>query len=197
MMLEMLLRDGRSEQDLSGNRTFDALVVAGRGVFIERGYHNTRGRRSCCRGGVSYGAFYRYFRNKDELARLLTACGCNPSELPLRRSRTSPRSKDLRAGWSFADGSACITVRTPTRRQCCAVRLDAAIQEPSIRAASAPLLDWGRRRMSRYLRPWSLGDVEMEAVIMVALLGVLGARQRTAGEVDAAAHIIERGLLGR
>jgi hypothetical protein len=31
---------------------------------------------------------------------------------------------------------------------------------------------------------------------MVALLGVFGPRQRSAAEVDAAAYVIERGLLG-
>ena len=33
------------------------------------------------------------------------------------------------------------------------VWVDAALQDPALRAESAPLLDWGRRRMSRYLRP--------------------------------------------
>ena len=33
--------------------------------------------------------------------------------------------------------------------------------------------------------------------MMVALLGVFGARPRPAAEVDAAVQIIERGLLGR
>jgi hypothetical protein len=37
----------------------------------------------------------------------------------------------------------------------------------------------------------------MEAVVMVALLGVFGGQARSAVEIDAAAHIIERGLLGR
>jgi hypothetical protein len=32
---------------------------------------------------------------------------------------------------------------------------------------------------------------------MVALFGVFGARERPAAEIEAAAHIIERGLLGR
>jgi hypothetical protein len=32
---------------------------------------------------------------------------------------------------------------------------------------------------------------------MVALLGVFGGRRRSAPEVEAAAHVIERGLLGR
>ncbi len=77
------------------------------------------------------------------------------------------------------------------------VWVDAALQDPALRAESAPLLDWGRRRMARYLQPRGFGDVDIEAVVMVALLGVFGARQRPAAEVEAAAHIIERGLLGR
>jgi hypothetical protein len=37
----------------------------------------------------------------------------------------------------------------------------------------------------------------MDAVVMVALLGVFGGQPRSAEEIDAAAHVIERGLLGR
>ena len=55
------------------------------------------------------------------------------------------------------------------------VWLDAALQTPAFRAESAPLHDWGRRRVSRYLGPRGFGDVDMEAVVMVALLGVFGA----------------------
>jgi hypothetical protein len=47
------------------------------------------------------------------------------------------------------------------------------------------------------LQPRRFGDLETEAVVMVALLGVFGARPRSAAAVDAAALIIERGLLGR
>jgi hypothetical protein len=51
--------------------------------------------------------------------------------------------------------------------------------------------------MARYLRPRGFGDVDTEAVVMVALLGVFGARPRSTAAVDAAALVIERGLLGR
>ena len=61
------------------------------------------------------------------------------------------------------------------------VWVDAALQDPALRAESAPLLDWGRRRMARYLRPRGFGDVDIEAVVMVALLGVFGARPRPRG----------------
>jgi len=75
------------------------------------------------------------------------------------------------------------------------VWLDAARQDPALRAETAPLLDWGRRRMSAYLEPRGFGDVDSEALVLVALLGVFGSRRRPAPEIDAAAHIIERGLL--
>jgi hypothetical protein len=75
------------------------------------------------------------------------------------------------------------------------VWVDAAHQDPALRAESAPLLDWGRRRMARQLQPREFGDVEMEAVVMVALFGVFGARPRSTAGIDAAALIIERGLL--
>jgi hypothetical protein len=49
--------------------------------------------------------------------------------------------------------------------------------------------------MSRYLQPRGFGDVDMDAVVLVALLGVFGARRRPSADIDAATHIIERGLL--
>lgn len=51
--------------------------------------------------------------------------------------------------------------------------------------------------MSRFLQPRGFGDADVDAVVMVALLGVFGARQQPPAEVEAAADIIERGLLGR
>jgi hypothetical protein len=77
------------------------------------------------------------------------------------------------------------------------VWVDAALQDPVLRAESAPPLDWGRRRMARYLARRGFGDPDMDAVFMVALLGVFGARPRPPVEIEAAANVIERGLLGR
>jgi hypothetical protein len=50
--------------------------------------------------------------------------------------------------------------------------------------------------MARHLEPRGFGDVDMDAVVMVALLGVFGSRPRATAEVEAAVRIIERGLLG-
>jgi hypothetical protein len=75
--------------------------------------------------------------------------------------------------------------------------VDGVLQDPSLRVDYAPPLDWGRRQLSRYLLPRGFGDVDVEAVVMVALLGVFGARPRPAVEIEAGTHVIERGLLGR
>jgi len=77
------------------------------------------------------------------------------------------------------------------------VWLDAALQDAKLRADSAAEFDWGRRRMARFLRPRGFGDVDTEALVLVTLLGAFGGRRRAAPTVDAAAHIVERGLLGQ
>jgi hypothetical protein len=48
--------------------------------------------------------------------------------------------------------------------------------------------------MARFLRPRGFGDVDMEAIAMVALLGTFGPRERPAGTIDAAAHIVGQGF---
>ena len=191
-------RTATSTTDASGNRALAALLASGRDVFVERGYHNTRVDDLVAAAGVSHGAFYRYFRNKDQLARMLTAravhaVGAAVIEIPDLASLEGAST----ARACCAGGSAAITRRTPTRPRCCASGSMPRSKTRRCRADSAPLLDWGRRRMARSLRPRAFGDVDIDAVVMVALLGVFGARQRPAAEIDAAVHIIERGLLGR
>jgi len=197
-MLAMLRRDDESlDRDASTNRALVALLASGHDVFVDRGYHNTRVDDLVAAAGVSHGALYRYFRNKDQLARILTAravqaVGTAVLEIPTVSALDEPTGKSLLRRWLRRYHAAHVHEAAMLR-----VWVDAALQDPALRAESAPLLDWGRRRMSRYLRPRGFGDVDLEAVVMVALLGVFGARQRPAAEVDAAAHIIERGLLGR
>ena len=124
----------------------------GRDVFVDRGYHDTRVDDLVAAAGVSHGAFYRYFQNKEELARILTARGgCRRSGTRCSRSPTCRSSRGRRAracgAWLRRYHDAHVHEASMLR-----VWVDAAVQDPVIRAESAPLLDWGRRRMSRYLR---------------------------------------------
>ncbi len=195
-MFDVFQEDDAIRPSASRNRALAALLESGRAVFVDRGYHGTRVDDLAAAAGVSHGAFYRYFRNKDQLARILTA-----------RAMQSVWTTAIEIPDLFADGSeGPAALRRWLRRYHVAhaneaamlrVWVDGALQDPTLRSESAPPLDWGRRRMARYLQPRGFGDVDMDAVILVALLGVVGAQERQADKVEAAAQLIERGLLGR
>ena len=195
-LFELLRDDADADSEDSGNAALVALLASGRDVFVERGYQATRVDDLVSAAGVSHGAFYRYFRNKEELARILTvrgvrAIGSVVTEMPAPHTLGASTAKTALRRWLRRYHAAHVNEAAMLR-----VWIDAALADPAIRVESAPLLDWGRRRMSRYLGQRGFGDVDMEAVVLVALLGVFGARERSAAEVDAAALIIERGLLG-
>ena len=195
-MLDLLRNSDAAEPDGSGNRALDALCASACGVFVERGFHATRIDDLVAAAGISHGAFYRYFPNKEALGRMLVARAVRDvrnavMEIPdLSTCEGSARTSRLRRWLRRYHGA------QTDEAEMLRVWVDAAVQDPLIRAESAPMLDWGRRRMSRYLQPRGFGDVDIDAVVIVALLGVFGARKRTPAEIDAAALIIERGLLG-
>ena len=195
---EMLSRaDERLEINASRTSVLSALLASGRDVFVARGYHNTRVDDLAAAAGVSHGAFYRYFPNKGELARVLAAratraVGATLTEMPdLLSQDESTGAASLRV-WLRRYNAAHASEAAMLR-----VWIDAALQDPVLRAEYAPPLDWGRRRMAQYLRPRDFGDADMDAVVLVGLFGVFGTRPRPATQVEAAARIIERGLLGR
>ena len=196
-MREMLQDDTPLSATAESNRALEALLATGRDVFVTRGYHNTRVDDLVEAAAVSHGAFYRYFGNKADLARVLTARGLRSvgdtlSELsPLLPDSGSPSKINLRR-WLRRYHTVQTSEAAMSR-----VWLDAALQDPALHAEVAPPWDWGRRRLARYLAPRNFGDVDLDAVVMVALLGVFAARGRPAADVEAAAQIIERGLLGR
>jgi AcrR family transcriptional regulator len=172
-----------------------ALVRAAREVFAARGFHGTRVVDVVAAAGVSHGAFYRYFTGKDEIARLLSTQAIRDvsttlSEIPdIARDSTTGRAALKR--W----------LRTYTRAQASEtamirVRIDAARQDDTMITDSASLLDWGRRRMARFLGARAFGDADLDAVVLLALVDALGAREQPAPMLDAAVHVIERGFLG-
>jgi AcrR family transcriptional regulator len=178
-------------------RTLEALVSCGRDVFVSRGYHRTRVDDIVAAAGVSHGAFYRYFKNKDELAQLLA----------VRALRTVSTALADVPDTTMYDGSAgSAALRRWIRRYNAAfaseaavirVWVEAGVHDAPLRAESAAALDWGRRRMARVLRRRDFGDIEVEAVVMLGLLDSLSGQELSANVVSGTAHIIERGLLGR
>jgi AcrR family transcriptional regulator len=188
---------GASPPDLtaSGRRTWEALLEAGRKTFAERGYHRTRIGDVTEAAGVSRAAFYRYFEDKDQLARVLTTRALQVvsrvlAELPAAALDGDAAGKGLRR-WLRRYGLAQAHEAAMLR-----VWVDAALQNAALRANSAAALDWGRRALAAFLERRRFGDVDTDCVVLVALLSAFGARERSAAEVGAAARVIERGLLG-
>jgi len=196
-MRQMLGQDDDAlEPSAAKKPALSALLSSGREVFVTRGYHNTRVDDLVTAAGVSRGVFYRYFRNKSDLARVLAAramrsVGQPLTEIPDVWALETPADSSALRKWLRRYNAEHSKEAAMLR-----VWVDAALGDPVLRAEYAPPLDWGRRRMARYLRARGFGDVDMEAVVLVALFGVFGARPRPASEVEAAAHIIEQGFVG-
>lgn len=181
----------------AGRRAFQALLAAGRDTFVARGYHATRVDDIVVAAGVSHGAFYHYFESKDQFAQVLAARAVRRvatafADIPEGPGSNGPARRAELRRWLRRYNAAHATEAAMLR-----VWLDATLQNTTLSRDSAAALDWGRRRMARFLAPRNFGDVETEAVVMVALLGAFGARGRSAPTIDAATHIIERGLLGQ
>jgi AcrR family transcriptional regulator len=193
---EVLQHDGGT-RDLTpaGRRTLNALLDAGRELFATRGYHETRINDVVEAAGLSHGAFYRYFDSKERLVQILavqairtvsTALTDVPALADAPATTAALRRWLRRYNTTQAGEAAMIRVWA-----------DAAAEDPTFRSDSAAALDWGRRRMAHFLRDRGFGDVDSEAIVTVALLSTFGIRRRSARTIDAAAHVVERGLLGR
>lgn len=78
----VLLAPGKREQTKLANR--QAILDAARGVFAEYGYESASVRDIIRRTGLSVGAFYNYFRSKEEVYQALADDGARRFKLILR-----------------------------------------------------------------------------------------------------------------
>lgn len=190
----MMLKEEAIRSGTDKRAALRALVENGRDVFVQRGYHATRVDDLAAAAGVSHGVFYRYFENKNELAIVLTvramrAVGDAFVGIPDLSTPNGPELRRWFRRYNAAQSGEAAMIR---------VWVDAALEDARMRALSAAALDWGRRRMVPILRGGGAGvggDVDIEAVVLVALLGAFGSQARGAATVEAAANIVERGLL--
>lgn len=181
----------------AGRRTLDALLDAGRGVLVARGYHGTRVDDIADAADLSHGAFYRYFENKDHFARLVAGQAMRNvaralEDIPVEVRHDGDDGRAALRTWLQRYNAAQSTETALVR-----VWADATAADPDLRSESGAVFDWGRRRMVGFLEPRGFGDVDTEAVALVALLEAYGARPRAAAATDTAALVIEQGFLGR
>jgi AcrR family transcriptional regulator len=74
--------------DTTALSTPEALVVAGRNAFAERGYAGSSLTQITKNAGLTTGAFYRHFTSKAEFSALLFAAYRNEVERSLARGRS-------------------------------------------------------------------------------------------------------------
>lgn len=187
-----IFHDGR---DASTGPAAAALLEAGHEVFVSRGYAGARIDDIAAAAGVSHGTFYQYFKNKNDLAHVLVLEAMRPlasafEGMPVVSGL--PGESDALRGWLRVYNDRHVHQAALIR-----VWVDAQAQGATLAADAAPAIDWGRRRVAKFLRPRGFGDIDAEALVMVALLDAFGSHVRSSRVVDAVAHIVERGLLGR
>lgn len=98
MSVAVILPVGKREQTKVANR--QAIMEAARAVFAEMGYEAATVRDIIRRTPLSVGAFYNYFRSKDELAEALAEEGAASFEpiLKAQREKAHDFESYLRAG---------------------------------------------------------------------------------------------------
>ena len=171
-----------------GRRALASLLEVGHEVIVQRGYHGTRVDDVVAAAGVSHGAFYRYFENKEDLvgvvaARSLTAVSSALGQIPVDGDRAAVRRWLRRYNTVHAANGSMIRVWVE------------AGGDP-LRDDRAAVFDWGRRRMARFLQGRPFGDLDVDALVLLAFVEAFGAVPRHPAEVDAAVHIVQRGFLG-
>jgi AcrR family transcriptional regulator len=177
------------ESTQPGRRALASLLDAGRDVIVGRGYQGTRVDDVVVAAGVSHGAFYRYFENKDDFvhviaARSLGAVSAALAQVPPSTDRAALRRWLREYNAVSAAQGAMIRIRVES-------------VEGPLRDDRAATFDWGRRQLARALRDRTFGDEAIEGLVLLGVMEAFGSQPREAVEVDATVHIVERGFLGQ
>jgi AcrR family transcriptional regulator len=172
----------------SGKRALGAMLGVANDLIADRGYRGLRVDDIVRAAAVSRGSFYTYFDDIEDFVRVMGVCAIQDvstvvSDLPEMPTRAALRR------WLQRYGEVNLTSGPLVR-----VWIE-AIEGP-LRDDRAAVIDWGRRQLASMLREREIGDVEVSAEILLALVEVYGAKARTKVELDAALAVIERGLVG-
>lgn len=171
-----------------GKRALGSILAVANGQIAHRGYRGLRVDDVVRAAEVSRGSFYTYFDDIDDFVRVMGVRAIRDvsdvvADLPEVPTRFAVR-RWLRR---FTDVS---LTSGPL------VRVWIEAIEGPLRRDRAAVTDWGRRRMATMLRACELGDVDIEAEILMAIIEVFGSRTRTKAELDACLTLIERGFVG-
>jgi len=169
-------------------RALGSILGVANGLIADRGYRGIRIDDVTRAAKVSRGSFYTYFDDIDDFVRVIGVRAIQDVSEVVRGLPEVPTRFAMRR-WLRRYADVTLTSGPLVR-----VWIE-AIEGP-LRQDRAAVTDWGRRRMATMLQPHALGDVDVEAEILMAIIEVFGSKPRTKAEVDACLTVIERGFLG-
>jgi len=170
-----------------GKRALGSILAVANSLIADRGYRGLRIDDVVRAAEVSRGSFYTYFDDIDDFVRVIGVRAIQDVSAVVRDLPVVPTRPAMRR-WLRRYAEVNLTsgplVRVWTE----------AIEGP-LRQDRAAVTDWGRRRMATMLQSCGLGDVEIEAEILMAIVEVFGSRTRTKAELDACLMLIGRGFV--
>jgi AcrR family transcriptional regulator len=183
------VRELEAEAGRPDRRALASMLEVGDAVVVGRGYEGARVDDVIAAAGVSHGAFYRYFPNIDEFVRIVAVRAVADisavlAEVPGDGSRPALRRWLRQYHAVHVEHGALI-------------RIWVEAVEEAMKDDRAAVFDWGRRRMVPVLDGRGFGDVDVEALVLLAMVEAFGADDSGAVDLDAALRVIERGFLGR
>jgi len=181
-------RDLDAQAAQPGKRTLRAMLGVANHLIADSGYRGLRINDVVTAAKVSRGSFYTYFENIDDFVCVMGLRAIQQLSEVVRERPDMPVRVTLRP-WLRRYAEVHVTTGPLVN-----VWIE-AIEGP-LRDERAAVIDWGRRRMATMLRARALGDVDIDAVILVAIIEEFGSKTSTKAGLDAALLLIERGFLG-
>ncbi|HKY13533.1 MAG TPA: TetR/AcrR family transcriptional regulator [Microthrixaceae bacterium] len=171
----------------SGKRALQAMLGVANDLIADRGYRGLRIDDIVRAAGVSRGSFYTYFDDIEDFVRVMGVRAIQDVSTVVTDLPEVPTRAALRR-WLQHFAAVNLTSGPLVR-----VWIE-AIEGP-LRDDRAAVIDWGRRQLASMLRAREIGDVEVSAEILLAVVEVFGTKARTKAELDAVLTVIERGLV--
>jgi AcrR family transcriptional regulator len=168
-------------------RALRSMLSVANDLIADRGYRGLRVDDVVRAAKVSRGSFYTYFDDIEDFVRVVGVRAIQDVSLVVDDLPERPTPVALRR-WLRRYADVTLTSGPLVR-----VWIE-AIEGP-LRDARAAVIDWGRRRFAAMLQHRPLGDVDVNAEILLAVVEVFGSKTRTKAELDALVNLIERGFL--
>ena len=179
-----------------GRLTRQRLIDAGGRVLPERGYHETRIDDIVAEAGLSHGAFYRYFANKDELVSVLAV---DAADHMVELIEAFPENCDDPLGSWLTEWFEMYRSEGGILSAWEEVGAGAGDLAAGSTAISGAILD----RLERVVRRRGFGDTAVDALVLLAVIEhgphsvLVLDRLDELQAIATVEHIVRQGILGR